>query len=94
MVSSKWGFRSLHSDERRKMCVSSCKRLCGYTQKTEVTGKEHYNIDSCSKLITCTAALQRYENGMFGHDDALCSYMSDFENMTVADGDSVRPAKK
>lgn len=33
----------------------------GYTDiknKVEVTGKEIYNIYSCSKLITCTAALQ------------------------------------
>ena len=37
--------------------------------------------------------MQLYEKGMFGHDDALCSYMSEFENVTVADGDSVRPAK-
>ena len=68
----------------------------GYTdinKKTEVTGKELYNIYSCSKLITCTAALQLYEKGMFGLDDELCRYMPEFENMTVADGDNVRPAK-
>ena len=68
----------------------------GYTdinKKTEVTGKELYNIYSCSKLITCTAALQLYEKSVFGLDDELCRYMPEFENMTVADGDSVRLAK-
>ena len=70
------------------------RRSNGYTEgKTAVTGKELYNIYSCSKLITCVAALQLYEKGVFGLDDELCRYMPEFENMTVADGDSVRPAK-
>ena len=34
------------------------RRSNGYTEgKTAVTGKELYNIYSCSKLITCVAAL-------------------------------------
>ena len=70
------------------------RRSNGYTEgKTAVTGKELYNIYSCSKLITCVAALQLYEKGVFGLDDELCRYMPEFENMTVADGDSVRPAE-
>ena len=70
------------------------RRSNGYTEgKTAVTGKELYNIYSCSKLITCAAALQLYEKGLFKLDDELCRYMPEFENMTVADGDSVRLAK-
>ena len=68
----------------------------GYTdinKKTKVTGKELYNIYSCSKLITCTAALHLYEKGMFGLDDELCRYMHEFENMTIMSNGKIIPAK-
>lgn len=68
----------------------------GYTDtvnKTPVTGKELYNIYSCSKLITCTAALQLYEKGKLGLDDYLYRYMPEFENMTVKDKNGTYPAK-
>lgn len=68
----------------------------GYTDtnaKTEVTGKELYNIYSCSKLITCTAALQLFEKGCFKLDDELCKYMPEFENMTVTSDGKILPAK-
>lgn len=67
----------------------------GYTdteKKTPVSGKELYNIYSCSKLITCVAALQLYEKGLFDVEDELCEYMQEFENMTVWNGRAV-PAK-
>lgn len=63
--------------------------------KTEVTGKELYNIYSCSKLITCTAALQLFEKGLFKLDNELCDYMPEFENMTViSDGKTVQAKNK
>ena len=68
----------------------------GYTDtenKTAVTGKEKYNIYSCSKLITCTAALQLWERGCFALDDKLSDYMPEFEKMTVKCGDEIIPAK-
>ncbi len=68
----------------------------GYTdinKKTEVTGKELYNIYSCSKLITCVAALQLFEKGLFKLDDALCGYMPEFENMTVISNGEAALAK-
>ena len=58
----------------------------GYTdpdKKITVNGKEFYNIYSCSKLITCVAALQLYEKGLFDLDDELYKYMPEFENMNV-----------
>lgn len=56
-------------------------------------GKELYNIYSCSKLITCTAALQLYEKGLFLLDDPLEKYMPEFKNMTVRTGDKIERAK-
>ena len=68
----------------------------GYTdinKKISVTGKELYNIYSCSKLITCVAALQLFEKGLFKLDDELCSYMPEFENMTIISDAKTVPAK-
>ena len=68
----------------------------GYTDaesKTAVTGKEKYNIYSCSKLITCTAALKLWEDGRFSLEDKLSDYMPEFEKMTVKCGENVIPAK-
>ncbi len=63
-------------------------------QNTPITGKELYNIYSCSKLITCVAALQLYEKGLFKLDDELSKYMPEYKNMRVKEsGCSVRPAK-
>ena len=62
--------------------------------KTPVHGKELYNIFSCSKLMTCVAALQLWEKGLFRLEDPLCQYMPEFESMTVREEDgTVRPAK-
>lgn len=76
-------------------CVYRHSNGCTDTdKKTPVTGKELYDIYSCSKLITCTAALQLYEKGKFGLDDYLYLYMPEFENMTVKDENgNIRPAQ-
>ena len=69
----------------------------GYTdpdKKISVNGKEFYNIYSCSKLITCVAALQLYEKGLFDLDDELYKYMPEFENMNVSTDGKIVPAKK
>ena len=68
----------------------------GYTdinKKTEVTGKELYNIYSCSKLITCVAALQLFEKGLFKLDYELYRYMPEFKNMTFRSDNGIIPAK-
>lgn len=73
------------------------RRANGFTNaaKTKtVSGKELYNIYSCSKLITCTAALQLYEKGMIKLEDELWRYMPEFRNMTVRTESGVVPAEK
>lgn len=72
------------------------RRMEGYTdkkKKTQVSGKELYNIYSCSKLITCIAALQLFERGVFKLDDELYKYMPEFEHMTVRTNEGIKPAK-
>lgn len=51
--------------------------------KEPATGKELINIYSCSKVITCTAALMLYEKGAFALTDALSLYLPEYAEMTV-----------
>ena len=64
-----------------------------YEKTTPINGSERYFIYSCSKPITVTAAMTLWEKKLFDLDDKLCDYMPEFKNMTVRDGDSLRPAK-
>lgn len=69
----------------------------GYTdveKKIRPTGKERFNLYSCSKPITCVAALQLYEKGLFSLDDKLSDYMPEFSEMTVASDGSLIKATK
>ena len=61
--------------------------------KVKINGKERYNIYSCSKPITCTAALQLWEKGLFSLEDKLSDYMPEFENMTVETENGIEKAK-
>ena len=61
---------------------------------TPLTGEELYNIYSCSKPITCTAALQLYEKGAFRLGDELAEYMPEFGDMTVCENGAVVKAEK
>lgn len=68
----------------------------GYTDlknKTEVTGKEFYNLYSCSKLITCVSALQLVEKGLISLEDEVAKYIPEYKNLTVKRGDEILPAK-
>jgi len=47
-----------------------------------VDGSERYNIYSCSKVITCTAALQLLEKDALRLDDAVYEYLPEFRHMT------------
>ena len=59
-----------------------------------MNGKELYNIYSSSKLITCVAAMQLWEKGLFDLEDDLCKYMPEFTDMKVREEDgTIRPAK-
>lgn len=55
--------------------------------KVRLCGDELYNIYSCSKVTTVTAALQLYEKGRFLLDDPLYEYIPEFKDMTVAADD-------
>ena len=52
-------------------------------EKIPMRGGELFNIYSCSKPCTVTAALQLYEKGFFLLDDPLYEYIPAFRNMTV-----------
>ena len=62
--------------------------------RVPVQGNERYNIYSCSKFITCAAAMQLWEKGMFSLEDRLSDYMPAFGNMTVKTADGIRKAEK
>ena len=48
-------------------------------------GNEMFNVYSCSKPVTVTAALQLYERGAFFLDDPISEYLPAFSEMYVKD---------
>lgn len=60
----------------------------------KMKGNERYNIYSCSKVITCAAALQLWEKGMFSLEDKLSDYMPEFREMTIKTDNGIQKAKK
>ena len=62
--------------------------------KVKMNGKERYNIYSASKVITCTAALQLWEKGLFSLEDKLSDYMPEFEEITVKIEDGIKKTDK
>lgn len=64
-----------------------------YENKIKMNGKERYNIYSSSKPITCTAALQLWEKGLFSLEDKLSDYMPEFKEMTVATPEGIKKAE-
>ncbi|MBR3934163.1 MAG: beta-lactamase family protein [Clostridia bacterium] len=60
----------------------------------KISGKERYNIYSCSKALTCTAALQLFEKGLFSLEDKLSDYMPEFDEMTVRTEFGIKKAEK
>lgn len=80
---------------RKGECV--LRYMNGYSDlenKVAMTGNERYNIYSCSKVITCVAAMQLYEKGLFSLEDKLSDYMPEFESMTVGTKGKISAAKK
>ena len=73
------------------------RRMEGYSDaaKTKpVNGSERYNVYSCSKPITVTAAMQLFEHGKFNLEDKISDYLPEFADMTVNDKGTIRPAKR
>ncbi len=62
--------------------------------KIPMNGKERYNIYSCSKPITCVAAMQLVERGILRLDDPLYKYLPEFKVMSIKNGDEITVAKK
>lgn len=56
-----------------------------------VNGQERWYIYSCSKPITCTAALQLWEQGRFSLEDPLSRYLPEFGEMMVGDRKAENP---
>lgn len=63
-------------------------------QQIPVQGQEKYHIFSCSKLLTCAAAMQLWEKGLFSLEDDLSDYLPAFREMWVKTEDGVRKASK
>ncbi len=71
---------------------------CGYADiesKTPMTGEEYFNIYSCSKIATVTAALQLLEQGKFLLTDPLYDYIPEYKEMYIkqADGELMKAEK-
>lgn len=72
------------------------RHMNGYSDlenKVKIDGNERYNIYSCSKVITCTAALQLWEKGLFSLEDKLSDYMPEFKEMTVRTDGGIKKAE-
>lgn len=61
--------------------------------KVPMNGKEIYNIYSCSKVITVTAALMLYEKEMFRLEDKLSDYIAEFNEMWVKTDNGLKKAE-
>ncbi len=55
--------------------------------QTPLTGDEMYNIYSCSKITTVTAAMQLLEQGKFLINDPLYAYIPEFRDMYIKNED-------
>ncbi len=62
--------------------------------QTPLTEHTLYRIYSNTKVITCVAALQLMERGLFTLDDPLTKFYPSFAGTLVRDGDTVRPATR
>ena len=52
-------------------------------KKTPVNPKALYYLFSCSKPITCTAAMQLYEKGYFVMEEPVSKYLPEFKEMCL-----------
>lgn len=60
----------------------------------KMAGNEKLNIFSCSKPLTCVAAMQLWEKGLFHLEDHLADYMPEFSQMYVRSEDGRVNAQK
>ncbi|MBP3705363.1 MAG: beta-lactamase family protein, partial [Clostridia bacterium] len=63
-----------------------------YDGTKPVSGDELYYMYSCSKVMTCTAAMQLVERGVIGLDDPVSRYLPAFEDaFLMKNGVKVKP---
>ncbi len=71
---------------------------CGYSdinKEIAMTGDEYFNLYSCSKIATVTAALQLVEKGIFLLDDPLYEYIPEYKNLYIkTENGEIRKATK
>lgn len=58
--------------------------LSDVERQRKIDGNELYRIYSMTKMLTCTAALQLFEQGKFSMEDKLSDYIPEFEKMKLA----------
>ena len=64
------------------------RHISGYSDidtKTDMKGDELYLIYSMTKMLTCTAALQLYENGKYNLSDPVSKYLPEFSKMKITE---------
>lgn len=61
--------------------------------QTPIRGNERYHIYSCSKPITCVAAMQLWEQGKFSLEDKLSDYIPEFAQVTVKTPQGIQKAR-
>ena len=62
---------------------------CGYSDyegKQKVSETDLYYMYSCTKLVTCVAALQLIEKGIISLEDPVCKYIPSFKNVFLIKG--------
>ena len=72
------------------------RHMGGYADRENhipMQGKEKYHIYSCSKPLTCVAAMQLWEQGKFSLEDDLAEYLPAFREMTVKTDAGITKAK-
>ncbi|MBQ6352465.1 MAG: beta-lactamase family protein [Lentisphaeria bacterium] len=78
----------------RGKCVF--RHLAGFSDEAKrkpTDGNELYNLYSCSKLITCTAALQLVETGDLQLDAPVGDYLPEFRRLTKRVGERIEPVR-
>ena len=73
------------------------RRLAGFRDADRtlpVAGDETYCLYSCSKVFTTCAAMQLIERGILHLDDPVSRWLPAYADLTVREGDAVRPAAR
>lgn len=67
-----------------------CAGFSDLERQTPITGNETYFMFSCTKVVTCAAALTLLEQGCFLLTDPLDAYIPEFSQMFLANGERAK----